>query len=115
MRINVSWGDIRWGKRRSTTECMLALALKRELGIDYVSVGLCDIRIRVDDSFLTLRLPNEIGRKIRLWELFHFTLPFSFDFPGLGIGLCGHNVWRPAVETEVPANLPPAERALSAV
>jgi hypothetical protein len=115
MRINVSRDDIRLGKRRSTTECMLALALKRELDIDYVSVGLCDIRIRVDDSFLTLHLPNEIGRKIRFWELFHFSLPFSFDFPGLAIGLGSQTVGRMAVKTAIPDDLPSAEPVLSGI
>ena len=115
MRINVSWDDIRLGKRRSTTECMLALALKRELDIDYVSVGLCDIRLRVDDSYLTLHLPTEIGRKIRFWELFHFTLPFSFDFPGLAIGLGGQTVVRSAAKTTISDRLPSAEPALSGI
>jgi hypothetical protein len=115
MRINVSWDDIRLGKRRSTTECMLALALKRELDIDYVSVGLCDIRLRVDDSYLTLHLPNEIGSKIRFWELFHFTLPFSFDFPGLAIGLGGQTVVRSAPKTTISDRLPSAEPALSGI
>jgi hypothetical protein len=115
MRINVSWNDIRLGKRRSTTECMLALALKRELGIDYVSVGLCDIRIRVEGSYLTLHLPNEIGRKIRFWELFHFIFPFSFDFPGLAIGLGGRRVAQLAVKTGIPDNLSSAEPAFSGI
>ena len=112
MRINVSWDDIRLGKRRSTTECMLALSLKRELDIDYVSVGLCDIRIRVDGNYLTLQLPQEIGGKIRFWELFHFTLPFSFDFPGLAIGLGGQTVVRSAGKTTISDKLPSAEPAL---
>ena len=115
MRINVSWDDIRLGKRRSTTECMLALALKRELGIDYVSVGLCDIRLAVDGGYLTLHLPTEIGSKIRFWELFHFTLPFSFDFPGLAIGLGSQTVVHPAVKTAVPESVPASQPMLSAI
>jgi len=115
MRINVSWDDIRLGKRRSTTECMLAFALKRELDVDYVSVGLCDIRIRVDDSFLTLRLPHEIGRKIRFWEMYRFMLPFSFDFPGLAIGLGSQTVVRSAGKTAIPENLSSVAPALSGI
>jgi hypothetical protein len=115
MTINVSWDDIRLGKRRSTTECMLALALKRELGIDYVSVGLCDIRLRTDGSYLTLHLPTEIGRKIRFWELFHFTLPFRFDFPGLAIGLGRQTVVRPAVKTTLAESVRVSQPVLSAI
>ena len=83
MRINVTWDDIRAGKSMRPTECMVALALKRELGIDYASVGLGDVRMRIDGRFVTARLPSEVGRKIWFWERFHFMFPFSFDF-GLG-------------------------------
>ena len=39
MKINVRWSDLRNGRSARTTECMVALALKRELGVDYASVG----------------------------------------------------------------------------
>lgn len=80
MRINVTWDDILGGKPMRTTECMVALALKRELGIDYASVGFRDVRMRIDDRYITLRLPGEVGRNIWFWERFHFMFPFSFDF-----------------------------------
>jgi hypothetical protein len=83
MKIDVTWHDILAGKSMRTTECMVALALKRELGIGYASVGLRDVRIRIDGRYMTLRLPREVGRKIWYWERFHFVFPFSFDF-GLG-------------------------------
>ena len=68
MTINITWQDIRAGKFMSTSHCMVALAIKRELGADYVSVGLDDVRIRVDGRYLTLRLPPEVGSKIRWWK-----------------------------------------------
>jgi hypothetical protein len=83
MRMNVTWRDIFEGRSMRTTACMVALALKRELGTDYASVGLRDVRIRLDGRYVTLRLPKEVGRKIWFWELFHFVFPFSFEFPGL--------------------------------
>jgi hypothetical protein len=83
MRVDVTWRDIFEGRSMRTTACMVALALKRELGTDYASVGLRDVRIRLDGRYVTLRLPKEVGRKIRFWELFHFVFPFSFEFPGL--------------------------------
>jgi hypothetical protein len=86
MRVNVSWEDVRAGKSMRTSECMVAVALKRELGTEYASVGLRDVRIRMDGRYLTLRLPRKVERKIRFWELFHFAFPFSFEFPGLAIG-----------------------------
>lgn len=87
MRVNVAWSDIREGKARSTTECMVASALKRQLGIAYASVGLRDVRVRIDGRYVTLRLPKEVSRKIRFWELFHFVFPFSFEVPWLTVGL----------------------------
>lgn len=87
MKVSITWEDIRAGKSMSPTECMMARALKRELGVDYVSVGLRDVRIRIDERYVTLLLPAQLSSKIRLWERFHFILPFSFDFPGLALGL----------------------------
>ena len=46
MRINVTWSDIRAGRAAKTMECMVALALKRELGVDYASVGYQSATIR---------------------------------------------------------------------
>lgn len=86
MKVQVAWSDIRLGKARSTTECMVALALKRELGIAYASVGLRDVRLRIEGRFLTLRLPAKVSRKIRFWELFGFVVPFSFEVPWLTVG-----------------------------
>lgn len=83
MRVNVTWEDIFAGRSGTTTACMVALALKRELGVQYASVGLRDARVRLDGQYLTLHLPRAVGEKIRFWEMFHFVLPFSFEFPGL--------------------------------
>ena len=83
MRIHVTRDDIRAGKAMRTSECMVALALKRELGAEYTSVGLGDVRIKREGRYVTLRLPKYVGKKIRFWELFHFVFPFSFEFPGL--------------------------------
>ncbi|MDE3170202.1 MAG: hypothetical protein KGL75_08665 [Acidobacteriota bacterium] len=83
MRVHVTWQDILEGRAMRTTACMVALALKRELGVEYASVGLRDARIRLDGRYVTLRLPGEVGEKIRFWEKFHFVFPFSFEFPGL--------------------------------
>ena len=88
MRIRVVWSDIREGKARSTTACMVALALKRELGVAYASVGLEDVRFRINGRFVTLRLPREVSRKIRFWELFHFVFPFGFDLAWLSAERC---------------------------
>jgi hypothetical protein len=83
MKVNVTWRDIRAGKAMTASECMVAVALKRELRIDYVSVGLTDARLELDGRFVTVRLPLAVSRKIRFWEKFHFAVPFSFDFPNL--------------------------------
>lgn len=87
MRINVLWSDIRCGKSMKTSECMVALALKRELGVEYASVGLEDARLRINGRYVTLRLPIEVTRKIRFWERFHFAIPFSFEFAELDCGV----------------------------
>ena len=83
MKVNVTWRDIRAGKAMTASECMVAVALKRELRIDYVSVGLTDARLELDGRFVTVRLPLAVSRKISFWEKFHFAVPFSFDFPNL--------------------------------
>lgn len=83
MQIHVTWKDVFSGKPMRTTECMVALALKRELGIEYASVGLEDVAMKLNGRDLKLRLPKKVSRQIRLWERFHFVFPFSFDFAGL--------------------------------
>ncbi len=83
MRVNVTWRDIRGGKAMMPTGCMVALAVRRELAIEYVSVGLEDARFRIDDQYMTVRLPLRVRQKIRFWERFHFALPFSFELPNL--------------------------------
>ena len=61
MRVNVTWGDIRTGKAMRASESMVALALKRELGIEYASVGLDDASLRMDRRYVTVRLPKKAG------------------------------------------------------
>jgi len=79
MRINVTWSDIRSGRAAKTGECMVALALKRELGVDYASVGHRSATIRVDGQYVRVYLPREVENKIKSWDRSHFVLPFSFE------------------------------------
>jgi len=84
MKINVTWADIRGGKRGKPTECMVALALKRELVTDYASVGYHDARILVNGESVKVYLPATVQRKIRLWDLARLVTPFSFEFVSSG-------------------------------
>jgi hypothetical protein len=85
MKIKVTWRDIFAGAPTKTNECMVALALKRELGTTYASVGIREARIRQNGQYLRLRLPEIVQRKIRFWDLHHFVLPFSFEYSSLDI------------------------------
>src|SRR6202162_5408834 len=76
MKINVTWSDIRNGRAGRTTECMVALALKRELGVEYASVGYGGGSVLIDGKLLALYLPLAIRNRIRFWDNFHFVLPF---------------------------------------
>lgn len=58
---------------------MVALALKRELGISYASVGHTEARILIDGRYTNLYLPKSVEKKIRFWDGFHFVFPFSFE------------------------------------
>ena len=84
MKINVTREDIRNGKAGKPTECMVALALKRELGISYASVGYRDAKILVDGQYVKLYFPKSVEKKIRFWDGFHFVFPFSFGTPAGG-------------------------------
>src|SRR5690242_19122053 len=79
MRISVLLEDIRNGKPGKPSECMVALALKRELGISYASVGHREAKILIDGQYVKLYLPKRVEEKIRFWDGFHFVLPFSFE------------------------------------
>jgi hypothetical protein len=79
MKINVTREDIRNGKAGKPTACMVALALKRELGISYASVGYRDAKILVDGQYVKLYFPKSVEKKIRFWDGFHFVFPFSFE------------------------------------
>lgn len=79
MKIRVTRQDIRNGKPGKPTECMVALALKRELGIGYASVGYKEAKILVHGRYTKLYFPKQVERKIRFWDGFHFVLPFSFE------------------------------------
>jgi hypothetical protein len=81
MRINVTWADVRIGKTARTTECMVASALKRQLGVGYASVGHSSATLLLDGRYVSVRLPRAVERKIRFWDRFHFVLPFSFELP----------------------------------
>ena len=84
MKINVRWSDILDGRLAKTQECMVALALKRELGADYASVGYEGGAVSVDGDLLTLYLPQAVRNKIKLWDRFHLVLPFSFELATAG-------------------------------
>lgn len=79
MKINVTREDIKNGKPGRPTECMVALALKRELGVSYASVGYREAKIQVDGQYTKLYLPKRVEKKIRFWDGFHFVFPFSFE------------------------------------
>ena len=85
MRINVTWSDIRAGRAAKTMECMVALALKRELGVDYASVGYQSATIRLEGQYVKIYLPQEVQKKIRSWDRSQFVLPFSFELSSLGL------------------------------
>jgi len=85
MRINVTWSDIRAGRAAKTMECMVALALKRELGCDYASVGYRSATIRIGGEYVKVFLPQEVQNKIRSWDRSQFVLPFSFELSSLGL------------------------------
>jgi hypothetical protein len=96
MRINVTWSDIRSGRAAKTGECMVALALKRELGVDYASVGHRSATIRIDGQYVKVYLPREVENKIKSWDRSHFVLPFSFELTCSGF-LAGQRLeYRPA-------------------
>lgn len=79
MRTNVRWSDIRDGKSSKSTQCMVALALKRELGAAYASVGYNDATVIINGQSVKIYLPRRVGKLIRFWDRFHFVLPFSFE------------------------------------
>lgn len=79
MKISVTWEDIRNGKPGRPAECMVALALKREIGVSYASVGYREAKILVDGQYTKLYLPSKVEKKIRFWDGFHFVFPFSFE------------------------------------
>jgi hypothetical protein len=87
MKINVTWSDIWNGKSGKTTECMVALALQRQLQISFASVGLREATVIAEGAaagltegqYVKVYLPNKVAGKIRFWDRFHFVLPFSFE------------------------------------
>ena len=79
MKINVTREDIRNGEPGKPTECMVALALKRELGISYASVGYREAKILIDGQYTKLYFPRNVEKKIRFWDGLHFVFPFSFE------------------------------------
>lgn len=85
MKIHVTWSDIRAGRAARTMECMVALALKRELGVDYASVGQRSATVRIDGQYVRLFLPQAVAQKIQAWDRSHFVLPFSFELSALGL------------------------------
>src|ERR1700730_14234049 len=98
MKINVTWSDIRNGSSARTTECMVALALKRELGVDYASVGYGGGKVLAEGKLLELYLPLAVRNRIKFWDRFHFILPFSFELTTQGF-LTGTGLHMPAPTT----------------
>ena len=72
MKISVTWSDIRNGRSARTTECMVALALKRELGVDYASVGYGGGKVLAEGKLLELYLPLAVPEQDQVLG------PFSF-------------------------------------
>jgi lysophospholipid acyltransferase (LPLAT)-like uncharacterized protein len=103
MKINVTREDISKGKHGKPTECMVALALKRELGISYASVGYNEAKILIDGEYVKLYFSSKVEKKIRFWDGFHFVLPFTFELvpsgylTGIGIEMQADQVCRTAV------------------
>ena len=79
MKIKVTWSDIFSGKPGRTTECMVALALKRELGLPYASVGHRIATVARHGRCVSVYLPRAVQQRIRFWDHAGFVLPFSFD------------------------------------
>ena len=79
MKINVTWADIKNGKSGKPTECMVALALKRQLGVSYASVGYRDASVSIGGQVTKIYLPARVQRKIRSWDVLHFAIPFTFE------------------------------------
>jgi hypothetical protein len=79
MNVIVTWADILNGNPASTHTCMVALALQRELGVPYASVGHRDATVRIAGQDVKLYLPKEVEDKIRFWDRFHFVRPFQFE------------------------------------
>lgn len=84
MKINVKWSDIRDGKSARTAQCMVALALKRELGARYASVGFTDATVILNGESHKVYLPGNVSSWIRFWDRFHVALPFSFELVSTG-------------------------------
>jgi hypothetical protein len=110
MKINVQWSDIRDGRPGRTTECMVALALERELGVNYASVGYQGGKVLADGNLLELYLPLAVRNKIRFWDRFHFVLPFSFELTTSGF-LTGTDFAASAPEPSEPLIAPAWARA----
>ena len=79
MKIKITWADIRKGVTGKPTACMVALALKRQLGVSYASVGYRDAKILIGEQIVKIYLPRQIEEKIRFWDRSHFVLPFAFE------------------------------------
>lgn len=105
MKIHVTREDIRKGKPGRPTECMVALALKRELGVPYASVGYREAKILINGQYTKLYLTQKIEKKIRFWDGFHFVLPFSFELIASGF-LTGSAITLQAQEVRAAPVLP---------
>lgn len=84
MKIHVTWSDIREGRAARTTQCMLAIALKRQLGVKYASVGYGAGTVLVEGELVGVYLPVEVRNKIKFWDRFRLVLPFSFELRSAG-------------------------------
>src|ERR1700674_3941626 len=104
-KMNVRWSDIRDGKSSKSTQCMVALALKRELGAAYASVGFQDATVIINGQSVKIYLPRKVGNMIRFWDRFHFVLPFSFELVCEGF-LTGQGLYVEPCATATPARTP---------
>ena len=74
IRVDVTQADIDAGKRATTRECMVALALKREIN-DWVEV--CHAGYMDPTGMHTF--PPGVAERILAWDLGSRVEPFSFE------------------------------------
>ena len=80
MTIHVTQEDIDHGRRRSCTNCPVALALERITG-EMWEVGLLSAWKLLEKSYPSKTLPKKAHKFILAFDEGRKTKPFSFDMP----------------------------------